>query len=285
MLIQIYSRRIWSTCTLPSSFLEPKLGTHLADVIIAAAANRTIEIEQAERRLHLLEEDIAKAFPDDPAWEAAFGMVRQQLEDMTKTDEMTKWSNALEANIDAIALTITKYVVSYAAKTAAVAAVKGAAAAAGATISIPTAPITLTVGLAALVVYYIIDETNQFWDELILSSTALQVYLAMTSIEKEKDEHNILGYVTFAFYQHLVNATDTSVWIFGFDEDQLRSNRVSVMESRDRALVRLIDTNWLQSKDINRDVYDFSIVTGIWSDGMNMWLLDVSFGRGRGFSF
>ena len=257
-------------------FFGAKLGTHLADVIIAAAANRTIEIEQAERRLHLLEEDIAKAFPDDPAWEAAFGMVRQQLEDMTKTDEMTKWSNALEANIDAIALTITKYVVSYAAKTAAVAAVKGAAAAAGATISIPAAPITLTVGLAALVVYYIIDETNQFWDELILSSTALQVYLAMTSIEKEKDEHNILGYVTFAFYQHLVNATDTSVWIFGFDEDQLRSNRVSAMESRDRALVRLIDTNWLQSKDINRDVYDFSIVTGIWSDGMNMWLLDVS---------
>ena len=257
-------------------FFGAKLGTHLADVIIAAAANRTIEIEQAERRLHLLEEDIVKAFPDDPAWEAAFGMVRQQLEDMTKTDEMTKWSNALEANIDAIALTITKYVVSYAAKTAAVAAVKGAAAAAGATISIPAAPITLTVGLAALVVYYIIDETNQFWDELILSSTALQVYLAMTSIEKEKDEHNILGYMTFAFYQHLVNATDTSVWIFGFDEDQLRSNRVSVMESRDRALVRLIDTNWLQSKDINRDVYDFSIVTGIWSDGMNMWLLDVS---------
>ena len=253
-------------------FFGVKLGTHLADVMIAAAANRTIEIEQAERRLHLLEKDIAKAFPDDPAWKAAFGMVRQELEDMDNPDAMTRWSNALEANIHAIALTITRYVVGYAAKTAAVAAVQGAAAAAGATIAIPAAPITLTVGLAALVVYHIIEETDQFWDEMILSSTALQVYLAMTSIKREEDEDNILGYATFAFYHHLHNAIDTSVWIFDFNEQQLKSNRVSVMERRDQLLVQMIDTPWMPDEDFNG--ISITYPEGITSDATTMWVAD-----------
>ena len=258
-------------------FFGVKLGTHLADVMIAAAANRTIEIEQAERRLHLLEKDIAKAFPDDPAWKAAFGMVRQELEDMDNPDAMTRWSNALEANIHAIALTITRYVVGYAAKTAAVAAVQGAAAAAGATIAIPAAPITLTVGLAALVVYHIIEETDQFWDEMILSSTALQVYLAMTSIVKDEDDHNILGYATFTFYQHLLNAMDTSVWIFNFDEDLLESNRLPVTKSRDQALKQIIDTGWDPSRDI--DVAEVGHLTnsalprGAWAHGEDLWIM------------
>ena len=256
-------------------FFGVKLSTHLADVMIAAAANRTIEIEQAERRLHLLEEDIAKAFPDDPAWGAAFGMVRQELEDMTSPHELTRWSNALEANIHAIALTITRYVVGYAAKTAAVAAVQGAAAAAGATIAIPAAPITLTVGLAALVVYHVIEETDQFWDEMILSSTALQVYLAMTSLEKGDDEYNILGYATFAFYQHLLNAMDTSVGILDFDEGQLKSNRLSVTEERDHALVQMIDTQWIPDKDFNRPAIDWdddgASLRGIWLDEETLW--------------
>ena len=200
-------------------FLGAKLGTHLVDVAIAAAANRTIEIEEARKRLGLLEQDIRTAMPNDPAWEAAFGMVWQELEDMDNPDAMTRWSNALSDNLDEIALTISKFLVAHAAKTAAVAGAKAAAAALGATVSIPAAPITLTVGLAVWVVYYVIEETDQFWDELILSSTALQVYLAMTSIKREEDEDNILGYATFAFYQHLLNAMDTSVWIFDFDED------------------------------------------------------------------
>ena len=258
-------------------FFGVKLGTHLADVMIAAAANRTIEIEQAERRLHLLEKDIAKAFPDDPAWKAAFGMVRQELEDMDNPDAMTRWSNALEANIHAIALTITRYVVGYAAKTAAVAAVQGAAAAAGATIAIPAAPITLTVGLAALVVYHIIEETDQFWDEMILSSTALQVYLAMTSIVKDEDDHNILGYATFTFYQHLLNAMDTSVWIFNFDEDLLKSNRLPVTKSRDQALKQIIDTGWDPSRDIDvaevGHLTNSALPSGAWAHGEDLWIM------------
>ena len=253
-------------------FLGAKLGTHLVDVAIAAAANRTIEIEEARKRLGLLEQDIRTAMPNDPAWKAAFGMVWQELEDMDNPDAMTRWSNALSDNLDEIALTISKFLVAHAAKTAAVAGAKAAATALGATVSIPAAPITLTVGLAVWVVYYVIEETDQFWDELILSSTALQVYLAMTSIKREEDEDNILGYATFAFYHHLHNAIDTSVWIFDFNEQQLKSNRVSVMERRDQLLVQMIDTPWMPDEDFNG--ISITYPEGITSDATTMWVAD-----------
>ena len=253
-------------------FLGAQLGTHLVDVAIAAAANRTIEIEEARKRLGLLEQDIRTAMPNDPAWEAAFGMVWQELEDMDNPDAMTRWSNALSDNLDEIALTISKFLVAHAAKTAAVAGAKAAATALGATVLIPAAPITLTVGLAVWVVYYVIEETDQFWDELILSSTALQVYLAMTSIKREDDEDNILGYATFAFYHHLHNAIDTSVWIFDFDEQQLKSNRVSVMERRDQLLVQMIDTPWMPDEDFNG--ISITYPEGITSDATTMWVAD-----------
>ena len=253
-------------------FPGAKLGTHLVDVAIAAAANRTIEIEEARKRLGLLKQDIRTAMPNDPAWEAAFGMVWQELEDMDNPDAMTRWSNALSDNLDEIALTISKFLVAHAAKTAAVAGAKAAATALGATVSIPAAPITLTVGLAVWVVYYVIEETDQFWDELILSSTALQVYLAMTSIKREEDEDNILGYATFAFYHHLHNAIDTSVWIFDFNEQQLKSNRVSVMERRDQLLVQMIDTPWMPDEDFNG--ISITYPEGITSDATTMWVAD-----------
>ena len=258
-------------------FLGAKLGTHLVDVAIAAAANRTIEIEEARKRLGLLEQDIRKAMPNDLAWEAAFGMVWQELEDMDNPDAMTRWSNALSDNLDEIALTISKFLVAHAAKTAAVAGAKAAATALGATVSIPAAPITLTVGLAVWVVYYVIEETDQFWDELILSSTALQVYLAMTSIKREEDDHNILDYATFTFYQHLLNAMDTSVWIFNFDEQQLKSNRLPVTKSRDQALKQIIDIGWDPSRDI--DVAEVGHLTnsalprGAWAHGEDLWIM------------
>ena len=121
-------------------------------------------------------------------------------------------------------------------------------------------------------VYYVIEETDQFWDELILSSTALQVYLAMTSIKREEDEDNILGYATFAFYQHLHNAIDTSVWIFDFNEQQLKSNRVSVMERRDQLLVQMIDTPWMPDEDFNG--ISITYPEGITSDATTMWVAD-----------
>ena len=272
-------------------FLGIKLGTHLVDVAVAAAANRAVEIETARKRLGVLEPDIRMAIPTDRAWGDAFTMVWNDLDDMVSEDGMTRWSNALEDNIEEIAATISLYLV----KTAVVAGAKAAATAAGVGISIPTAPIAITVGIAVDVTYDIIKETDQFWDELIMASTALQVYLVMTSIGEDEDESDvpcsaededdILCYATLTFYQHLLNAMDAEVRVFRFNQRQLISHRLSVAEQRNLTLKRMIETTWMPDEDINQlriqdRLADPDLASGerslrprgIWSDGMTLWV-------------
>ena len=262
--------------------LGGKLGTHAFDVAMAAAANRTIDIETARDNVRLLEQ-----LPvEDPAWDDAIEQAGVDLNQMVSEDALDNWGQALEQNFEEIKRTVAVLI----AKKVAVTAVH----ALGTKVAIATAPISLTVGLAVTAGIIIFFETGDFWKDLSLASVAAQVYWDTQQHSNEidadaKTRQGLLDYAQFSFYQHTLQAADNvaadlgAIWNLG---DQTPPQfYLSILTQRDLALVRLTGSRWEpaedfktlnpdgkkqleEAEDINQDP------SGLWSDKKIMWVQD-----------
>ena len=262
--------------------LGGKLGTHAFDVAMAAAVNRTIDIETARDNVRLLEQ-----LPlEDPAWDDAIERARVDLNQMVSEDALDRWGEALEQNFEEIKRTVAILI----AKKVAVTAVH----ALGTKVALATAPISLTVGLAVTAGIIIFFETGDFWKDLSLASVAAQVYWDTQQHGNEidadaKTRQGLLDYAQFSFYQHTLQAADNvaadlgAIWNLG---DQTPPQfYLSILAQRDLALVRLTGSRWEpaedfktlnpdgkkqleEAEDINQDP------SGLWSDKKIMWVQD-----------
>ena len=262
--------------------LGGKLGTHAFDVAMAAAVNRTLDIETARDNVRLLEQ-----LPvEDPAWDDAIEQARVDLNQMVSADALDNWGQALEQNFEEIKRTVAILI----AKKVAVTAVHVL----GTKVAIATAPISLTVGLAVTAGIIIFFETGDFWKDLSLASVAAQVYWDTQQHGNEidadaKTRQGLLDYAKFSFYQHTLQAADNvaadlgAIWNLG---DQTPPQfYLTILAQRDLALVRLTGSRWEpaedfktlnpdgkkqleEAEDINQDP------SGLWSDKKIMWVQD-----------
>ena len=263
--------------------LGGKLGTHAFDVAMAAAVNRTIDIETARDNVRLLEQ-----LPvEDPAWDDAIERAGVDLNQMVSEDALDNWGQALEQNFEEIKRTVAVLI----AKKVAVTAVHVL----GTKVAIATAPISLTVGLAVTAGIIIFFETGDFWKDLSLASVAAQVYWDTQQHGNEidadaKTRQGLLDYAQFSFYQHTLQAADNvaadlgAIWNLG---DQTPPQfYLSILAQRDLALVRLTGSRWepaedfktlnpdgkkqaTEEEDINQDP------SGLWSDEKILWVQDA----------
>ena len=275
--------------------LGGKLGTHAFDVAMAAAVNRTIDIQTARGNVWLL----AQLPVEDPAWADAIARAGVDLDQMVSEHALDRWGEALEQNFEEIKRTVAILI----AKKVAVAAVH----ALGAKIVIATAPISLTVGLAATAGVIIFFETGDFWKDLSLASVAAQVYWDTHQHGNETDadaetRQGLLDYAQFSFYQHMLQAADNvaadlgAIWNLG--------NRtptqfyLSILARRDLALAPLTGSRWEpaedfktlnpdgkrqgkeeEDKDINQDP------RGLWANEKIMWVQDAIDGNIYAYDF
>ena len=258
-------------------------GTHAFDVAMAAAVNRTIDIETARDNVRLLEQ-----LPvEDPAWDDAIERAGVDLNQMVSEDALDNWGQALEQNFEEIKRTVAVLI----AKKVAVTAVHVL----GTKVAIATAPISLTVGLAVTAGIIIFFETGDFWKDLSLASVAAQVYWDTQQHGNEidadaKTRQGLLDYAQFSFYQHTLQAADNvaadlgAIWNLG---DQTPPQfYLSILAQRDLALVPLTGSRWEpaedfktlnpdgkkhldEAEDINQDP------SGLWSDEKILWVQDA----------
>ena len=275
--------------------LGGKLGTHAFDVAMAAAVNRTIDIQTARGNVWLL----TQLPVEDPAWDDAIARAGVDLDQMVSEHALDRWGEALEQNFEEIKRTVAILI----AKKVAVTAVH----ALGAKIVIVTAPISLTVGLAATAGIIIFFETGDFWKDLSLASVAAQVYWDTHQHGNETDadaetRQGLLDYAQFSFYQHTLQAADNvaadlgAIWNLG--------NRtptqfyLSILARRDLALAPLTGSRWEPAEDFKtlnpdgkrqgKEEEDPDInqdPRGIWSDEKIMWVQDAIDGNIYAYDF
>ena len=275
--------------------LGGKLGTHAFDVAMAAAVNRTIDIQTARGNVWLL----AQLPVEDPAWADAIARAGVDLDQMVSEHALDRWGEALEQNFEEIKRTVAILI----AKKVAVAAVH----ALGAKVVIATAPISLTVGLAATAGVIIFFETGDFWKDLSLASVAAQVYWDTQQHGNETDadvktRQGLLDYAKFSFYQHMLQAADNvaadlgAIWNLG--------NRtptqfyLSILARRDLALAPLTGSRWEPAKDFKtlnpdgkrqgKEEEDPDInqdPRGLWANEKIMWVQDAIDGNIYAYDF
>ena len=245
-------------------------GTHLFDVAVSAAVNRTIEVGEANRRLDALEEAINGSVPDDDAWAEAFELAREDIKAMTDDNALRNWGKAVEQNLDEMAQTVAKLVTT---KVATKVAVNAAAKAVAGKFVIATAPVSLTVGIVVYVVYHIIDQTDKFWDHVTYSSVAAQVYM----ISYQHGITDMLDYTKFAFYKHLKIASEVTILLTNLaGYDRPNHHQKAILERRDLALREVLDSiSWSPVDDFNTlKEAGNTAPRGLWSDGNTMWVSD-----------
>ena len=180
--------------------LGGKLGTHAFDVAMAAAVNRTIDIQTARGNVWLL----AQLPVEDPAWADAIARAGVDLDQMVSEHALDRWGEALEQNFEEIKRTVAILI----AKKVAVAAVH----ALGAKVVIATAPISLTVGLAAtagVIIFSLKPETSgrtSRWRRWQRKFTGTRNSMAMKPTRMSKPGKGLLDYAKFSFYQHMLQA-------------------------------------------------------------------------------
>ena len=133
----------------------------------------------------------------------------------------------------------------------------------GAKIVIVTAPISLTVGLAATAGVVIFFETGDFWKDLSLASVAAQVFWDTHQHGNETDadaetRQGLLDYAQFSFYQHTLQAADNvaadlgAIWNLG---DRTPTQfYLSILARRDLALAPLTGGRWEPLKISKRSI-------------------------------
>ena len=253
----------------PGLELSLKFGGHAFDVAMAAAVNRTIDIEAARKNVELLAQ-----LPMDSAWDVAIVQARADLDQMTSENDLENWAQALQENIDEI----TRTVLTLAARYTAVVAIH----AAGVKLTIATAPISLTVGLAVTTTVAVFYETDEFWDDLTLATAAAQAYWHTQrnlNVDGSTATHaGLLEYEKFTFYQHLHEAATNWVaeigWIGNLGETTPSGASFTILDRRDLALDDILGSTWEPSRDLKRSM-GLSRPRGIWSDGQTMWVMDA----------
>ena len=275
--------------------LGGKLGTHAFDVAMAAAVNRTIDIQTARGNVWLL----AQLPVEDPAWDDAIARAGVDLDQMVSEHALDRWGEALEQNFEEIKRTVAILI----AKKVAVTAVH----ALGAKIVIVTAPISLTVGLAATAGVVIFFETGDFWKDLSLASVAAQVYWDTQQHGNETDadvstRQGLLDYAQFSFYQHTLQAADNvaadlgAIWNLG---DRTPTQfYLSILARRDLALAPLTGSRWEPAEDFKtlnpdgkrqgKEEEDPDInqdPRGLWANEEIMWVQDAIDGNIYAYDF
>ena len=261
---------------LPSSiFLAGNLATWDFKVRVAAAYNRTTDIKLANSTLNELKEAVRNEEPSDIAsWEVAFSLAEQDIRNMTSDEELRRWAQAVEDNIDELkAIAINAAVGTTIQVGGKVLATK---------LAIISAPITAIVGLASinLVIWgAIIEDTDRFWDGMTDSAFAAQAHLLLH--RKGEAPRKTLNYTKFSFYQHLHEAAGVGAHIFDIgsrDSNRPQDNRGKILRKRDLALRDVLDREivWDPTEDFNTlDDAGGVDAQGIWSDGTTMWVADV----------
>ena len=261
---------------LPSSiFLAGNLATWDFKVRVAAAYNRTTDIKLANSTLNELKEAVRNEEPSDIAsWEVAFSLAEQDIRNMTSDEELRRWAQAVEDNIDELkAIAINAAVGTTIQVGGKVLATK---------LAIISAPITAIVGLASinLVIWgAIIEDTDRFWDGMTDSAFAAQAHLLLH--RKGEAPRKTLNYTKFSFYQHLHEAAGVGAHIFDIgsrDSNRPQDNRGKILRKRDLALRDVLDREivWDPTEDFNTlDDAGGVDAQGIWSDGTAMWVADV----------
>ena len=275
--------------------LGGKLGTHAFDVAMAAAVNRTIDIQTARGNVWLL----AQLPVEDPAWDDAIVRAGVDLDQMVSEHALDRWGEALEQNFEEIKRTVAILI----AKKVAVTAVH----ALGAKIVIVTAPISLTVGLAATAGVVIFFETGDFWKDLSLASVAAQVFWDTHQHGNETDadaetRQGLLDYAQFSFYQHTLQAADNvaadlgAIWNLG---DRTPTQfYLSILARRDLALAPLTGSRWEPAEDFKtlnpdgkrqgKEEEDPDInqdPRGLWANEKIMWVQDAIDGNIYAYDF
>ena len=253
------------------SLLE--IGAPVVDALFSAAANRTIEMKQATETLVMLKE-----LPMDSAWAAGVDCAWVELHIMNSDEFMEKWALELERRqfeiATAIAAVATKQLVAVGTKMLVGHAV------------VASAPISLTVGLIILEIKETIDQTNEFWYNLGLSTAATQVIPHIYSLPEPNDPESnefkkqTLDYAKFLFYRHLEKAALVDAEKHGLSNlgpNKPQDRLFEITERRDTALTEIIDTTWSPDKDINHLLYGDTAVapflTGPFSsDGETAWI-------------
>ena len=258
------------------------IGTPIFNTLFSAAFNRTIELEQAHITL-----DMLRDLQMDSAWYAAVLEAREDLDEMTSEKFMLRWKNEVEAHLGEIASVISKVVVT---KLATKAALVGAKLVLGHAV-VASAPISLTVGIAVAVAYFIIEETNNFWEHLIQATIAAQVYTHLYSHHFDHDvkmevRNRTLRYTKFSFYQHLHEAAENWVLKFNVGDNQPSDHKETIYNLRDLALKDIVDVPWLLERDITKyhftgPLTDKRKPRSLWSNGETMWWL----GEGSLFAY
>ena len=251
------------------------IGKPVLDAFFSAAVQRTIEFERATETLTML-----KQLPMDDAWSDGVDCASIELYRMMSAKFMQRWADELRKNSADIAQAISVAVIKSTVKVGAK-LILGKA-------TVLAAPITLTVGLAVLSVYELINFTHEFWSHIRLGTTAAQVYVHLYGYS-HRDEPlrfqdlrlQALQYTGFLFYRHLQAASTydrTFISILDRDDDNYPQNYAHhLAKRRDQELRKLLDTTWNPALDVNnlhkvygvRSVYEF--YGGIWSDGDTVW--------------
>ena len=252
------------------------IGTPIFSTLVSAAFNRTIELEQAHATL-----DMLLKLNMDSAWEEAVWLAKRDLDEMTSPEFMVRWKNELEEHKEEIVVAIATVI----GKKLLVKAVTVGAKVAFGHAVVASAPISLTVGLAVAALYFVIDETNEYWDSLASASVAAQIYYHLYSHRFGSEKLNnlrdvTLNYTKFAFYQHLHQSAENWLIKFNLGDNHPRQHRELILARRDLALKELVNGTWLPEEDFpkmaaNAEGYP----RGIWSNGKTMWVSDRIFLR------